>query len=206
MTTSHAPVGQGGGPGVVPAIPRRAYRLLLVRGAVALALGIAVLLSGSKFSRLTTFVAVYWIVAALLTLRWVSGNPALPHRRIGFAAGVTALVAGMAVVFRGLLDELLSRAALLDILGVSALATGLLRMSGWFHDDQLGREHPRRRYRFVIGTLEIVLGVALFLTDEAATDQIRIALAVWGLTTGTFLLLDGLTLRRLAHSSTGGPT
>ncbi len=198
-----ATAGLDGEPAAGPALPRWAYRLFLVRGVVALALGLALLLSGSSLSRLTTFVAVYWIVAALLTLRWVGGKPTLPHRWLGFLAGATALVAGTAVVLRGALGALLSRGALLDMLGLSAIATGLVRFGGWFHDDQLGREHPRRRYRFVIGTLEIVLGIALLLTDEGPTDQIQIALGVWGLATGTFLLLDAFTLRRLVRGTTG---
>jgi hypothetical protein len=43
-------------------------------------------------------------------------------------------------------------------------------------------------------------GVALLLADKAATDQIRVALSVWGLSTGTFLLLDALMLRRATRT------
>lgn len=59
-------------------VPRWAYYVFLVRGAVALSLGVALLLAGSDLNRLTTFVAVYWIVAALLTLSWVSTHRAAP--------------------------------------------------------------------------------------------------------------------------------
>lgn len=194
------PAGAGPGPGAARKVPRRAYRLFLARGVVALSLGIALLLSGSNLSRLTTFVAVYWIAAALLTLRWVVGRPTLPHRWFAYVAAVTGLAAGALVVLRGLLDLLVSRGVLLDVLALSAIATGLLRLSGLLHDDQLAGEHPRRRYRFVIGTLEILLGVALLVTDEGATTQIRVVLAAWGLATGTFLLLDAFTLRRLTQT------
>lgn len=100
---------------------------------------------------------------------------------------------------------MLGRGVLLDLLGASAIATGLLRLSGALHDDQLAREHPRRRYRFVVGGIELLLGVTLLMANEAASDQIRVAVAVWGLVTGTFLLLDALMLHRLTRSPPGRP-
>lgn len=186
-------------------LPRRAYVLFLVRGAVAFALGITLLTTGSNLDRLTTFVAVYWIVAALLTLHWVAAHRTQPHRRLGFLAGTIGLVAGIAVVLRPLLDAVLGRGVLLDLLGASAIATGLLRLSGTLHDDQLARERPRRRYRFVMGGIEVLLGVTLLIANEAASEGIRVAVAVWGLVTGTFLLLDALMLHRLTRSPPGRP-
>jgi uncharacterized membrane protein HdeD (DUF308 family) len=181
-------------------LPRWAYVVFVARGIVALALGVSLLLAGANLSRLTTFVAVYWIVAALLTLHWVVVHRVVPHRRLAFGAGTLALVAGLAVVLRSVIHALVGEELLLDLLGASAIAIGALRLSGTIHDDQLAQDHPRRRYRFVVGTLEVLLGVALLLADEAATDQIRVALGVWGLSTGTFLLLDALMLRRATRA------
>jgi uncharacterized membrane protein HdeD (DUF308 family) len=104
---------------------------------------------------------------------------------------------------RKLLDVLLSQGLLLDVLGASAIATGVLRLLGMLHDDQLSPEHPRRRYRYVVGSLEVILGAALIVAERGATIEIRFVLAVWGLATGTFLLRDAFMLRRLARSETG---
>ena len=104
------------------------------------------------------------------------------------------------MVLRSVIHALVGDGLLLDLLGASAIAIGGLRLSGTIHDDQLALDHPRRRYRFVVGTLEVLLGVNLLLADEAATDQIRIALSIWGLLTGTFLLLDALMLRRATRT------
>jgi uncharacterized membrane protein HdeD (DUF308 family) len=177
-------------------LPQWAYVVFVARGTVALALGISLLFAGANLSRLTTFFAIYWIVGALLTLHWVVVHRVLPHRRLGFVAGSIALVAGVAVVLRSVIHALVGEGLLLDLLGASAIAIGSLRLLGTIRDDQLAQDHPRRRYRFVVGTLEVLLGVALVLADKAATDQIRVALSVWGLSTGTFLLLDALMLRR----------
>jgi uncharacterized membrane protein HdeD (DUF308 family) len=181
-------------------LPRWAYVIFVARGTVALALGVSLLFAGANLSRLTTFVAIYWIVAALLTLHWVLVHRVVPHRRLAFVAGTLALVAGLAVVLRSVIHALVGEGLLLDLLGASAIAIGILRLLGTIHDDQLAQDHPRRRYRFVVGTLEVLLGVALLLADKAATDQIRVALSVWGLSTGTFLLLDALMLRRATRT------
>lgn len=181
-------------------VPRWAYVIFVARGTVALALGVSLLFAGANLSRLTTFFAIYWIVGALLTLHWAVVHPVLPHRRLGFVAGSIALLAGAVVVLRSVIHALVGEGLLLDLLGASAIAIGCLRLLGTIHDDQLAQDHPRRRYRFVIGTFEVLLGVALVLADKAATDQIRVALSVWGLSTGTFLLLDALMLRRVTRT------
>jgi len=181
-------------------LPRWAYVVFVARGTVALALGVSLLFAGANLSRLTTFVAIYWIVAALLTLHWVVVHRVVPHRRLAFVAGTLALVAGLAVVLRSVIHALVGDGLLLDLLGASAMAIGILRLLGTIHDDQLAQDHPRRRYRFVVGTLEVLLGVALLLADKGGTDQIRLALSIWGLSTGTFLLLDALMLRRASRA------
>jgi len=47
-----------------------------------------------------------------------------------------------------------------------------------------------------------VLGIALLTAEQAATDEIRLVLALWALATGTFLLMDALTLRSLTRNRT----
>lgn len=197
--TSDSDSRESSGPpaGRTPGVSRFAYVVFVIRGAVALVLGLALLVAGANVSRLVTFVAVYWAVAGLLTLRWAGARHALPHRPVALAAGVLGLVAGVAVVLRKLFDVLLSEGAFLDFLGASAIAIGVLRLVGLLHDDQLARERPRRRYRFVLGALETILGVTLVLAEQGPTRQIQLTLAVWGLATGTFLLLDALRLRSL---------
>jgi len=103
------------------------------------------------------------------------------------------------------LEGLIDQGLVLDLLGLCAIATGLLRLSGVFRDDQLAGERPRHRYRLVVGALDVVLGVALVVVSERSVPDIRLALGVWGLLTGTFLLLDALRLRRLDRSRRGAP-
>jgi uncharacterized membrane protein HdeD (DUF308 family) len=185
-------------------VTRRAYYVYLVRATFALALGVALLLTGSGLSNLATDIAVYWIVAAVITLRWVGVHREAGGRRIGFFAGGLALVAGVALALRHPLSGLFSEAALLNFFGATAIAMGLLRLSGRLHDDQLGEEDPRRRYRIVAGLLDVVLGVVLLTASDRTSTGIRLAVAAWALSTGTLLLLDGLMLRRFAGSQRAG--
>ncbi len=187
-------------------LPRWTYWVFLARGSFALALGAALLVSGSGLSLLGNFLAVYWIVGALLTLHWAIGSRAARGRRLGAVAGVIGIVAGILVLFRELLDGFVGQGYLLDLLGLCAIATGLLRLSGGFRDDQLASENPRGRYRFVVGTLDLGLGVALIAVSEGTVSTVRPLLAVWGLLTGTFLVLDALRLRRFERSSRGAAT
>jgi uncharacterized membrane protein HdeD (DUF308 family) len=183
-------------------LPSWAFWLFLVRGAVALGLAAALLLSDAGVSRLGSFVAVYWLVGALLTLRWAVRNRRSSGSGLGGIAGLSGLVIAIAALVRHLIHHLVGQGLLIDLLGLSAVAMGLLRLVGAFHDDQVGGDAPRRRYRTIIGTLDLVLGLALLSADDKSAAQIRITLGAWGLLTGTFLVLDAITLRRLARSPT----
>ena len=182
-------------------LPSWAFWVFVIRGSVALALGVALLLAGDVLSKLGTFVAVYWIIAALLTLHWAAHHRSVPGWRVGGAAGLVGLVVGVMFLFRELLNTFIDEGLLLDLLGLSALAMGVVRLLGGFHDDQMAGDSPRLRYRVVVGALDIVLGLALLVASETSASQIRLALGVWGLLTGTFLLLDALRLRRLGSPS-----
>jgi uncharacterized membrane protein HdeD (DUF308 family) len=183
-----------------PHVTRRAYYIYLARATFALALGVALLLTGSTLSNLATFIAVYWILAAVVTLRWVGAHRQARGRRLGLVAGSAALAAGVALALRRPLEDLIGEDALLDFLGVTAITMGVLRVSGLLHDDQLGNEHPRSRYRIVAGLLDVVLGLVLITASDRTATGIRLAVGAWALSTGTLLLLDGLMLRRLVKS------
>jgi uncharacterized membrane protein HdeD (DUF308 family) len=180
-----------------------AYWVFLARGCLALALGAMLLVSDSGLTLLGNFLAVYWIVGAVVTLRWAAGNRPAAGHRLGTVAGLIGIVAGILVLLRAVLKEIVGRGHLLDLLGLCAMVTGLLRLSGAFRDDQLSRDGPRGRYRFVVGALDVGLGVALIAVSQDTVSTVRLALGAWGLLAGTFLLLDAIRLRRVG-SPRGG--
>jgi hypothetical protein len=93
-------------------------------------------------SNLGTFVAVYWIIGAVLTLRWVAQLRSAPGWRVGSVAGLIGVVVGIMFLVRELLHTFIEEGLLLDLLGLSAVTMGLLRLLGGFHDDQIAGDEP----------------------------------------------------------------
>lgn len=182
-------------------LSRRGWWLTFVRGSVALCLGGALLVAGAGQSRLATFIGIYWLLGAMLTIRWVVRSREAPGRRLGaLAAGIGAVTAG-AVLARRPLDDVVGTGVLIDLVGVGAIATGAMRMLGGFRDDQLADERPRRRSSVLVGALDVGLGIALILSSDSTSTWVRFVAAAWGLVGGTLLLVDALRLRRFTRTS-----
>jgi uncharacterized membrane protein HdeD (DUF308 family) len=179
----------------VDAPPRWAFVVYLVRGGLALTFGVAVLVFGTGLARLCTFVALYAVAAGAVTLHWFvrrrgAGGP------LALVVGLLWVGTGVAVLLRGPLEGAIGEGVLLNLFAVVAITTGVIRVTGHFHDDQLAGVEPRRRYRFVVGPLDVLLGLAVLVADEHTSAGIRVTLGVWGLVTAAFLILDGLEVRR----------
>jgi len=170
--------------------------IVLFRAIVALALGIGVLVGSGERPMLANFIAVYWLLGSLLTLRWVLTHRWITGARLGLAAALVGLTAATLLLLRDALEGTIAPETTFDLLGLTAILSGTLRLLGGFHDDQIPGVRPRLRHRVLIGILDIGLGLALVLTEGRSTATV-IAAGVWALVGGTLLLLDALTLRRL---------
>jgi uncharacterized membrane protein HdeD (DUF308 family) len=111
-------------------------------------------------------------------------------------AALVGIVAGVLVLLRFLLRDAVSADAVLALLGVAAVLTGVLRLSGAFHDDQVAADRPRLPHRVALGVLELAMGAVLLLAHDL-TRPVAIVAGLWGLAGGTILLLDALALRRM---------
>lgn len=183
---------------------RRASRLwwvFLLRGVAGLLLGISVLLGSEHTETLASFIAMYWLVGALLTIRWVLANRWRPGSRLGMAAAVTGILAASLVLARNVLDDAVPIRFTLATLGAAALLTGVLRLFGAFHDDDESVIARRRAKRLVLGTLEVVLGMLLLFAEDHSRLLVVVA-GIWGLVGGTILMLDAFSLRRLSRTPT----
>ena len=178
------------------AAPARLWLLMLARAAVALLLGLTVLALDDKARpALANFIGVYWLIGSLLTLRWVWRNRRMPGNRLVSAAAAAGVVAGILVLARLLLEDVLSVGVVLTLLGVTAILTGLLRLSGTFRDHVVeGRS--RLPHRVALGALEIVLGILLVLA-RSPTRPVAVAAGLWALVGGAIMLVDALELRRM---------
>jgi uncharacterized membrane protein HdeD (DUF308 family) len=175
----------------------RLWGIMLARAVVALLLGLSVLLAEKTRPALGNFIGIYWLLGSLLTLRWVSRNRGERGARLVWAAAAMGILAGVLVLAREALQDMLSADVVLTLLGLTAVLTGLLRLSGTFRDHVID-DRPRLPHRVALGLLELALGVALLLADRA-TRAVAIAAGLWAIVGGTIMLVDALALRRMAR-------
>ena len=177
--------------------PARLWWILLARAAVALLLGLSVLLAEKSRPALGNFIGVYWVLGSLLTLRWVSEHRRERGSRLAWAAAALGILAGVLVLARFALEDVLSANLVLTLLGLTAILTGLLRVSGTFRDHVIAGR-PRLPHRVALGVLELALGVALLLAHRASRP-VAIAAGLWAVVGDTIMLVDALALRRMGR-------
>src|SRR6266568_1459695 len=199
----HAPVtpsGPGGGAaastrqgGAPPA--RRMWWIPAIRGAIAVALGVLAIATGSDRAALVNFLGIYWLFSAVLIIAWALRARWKPGSRLGLVAGIIGLVAGLLVLGRHVLEPVVSARFLVDAFAVSAVLTGTLRLAGAF-------EVERRTGRWwtfgglALGSVEIVLGAIVLYAGSGNLRLVTAAVGAWGLIGGTLLLLEGFKIRR----------
>ena len=196
------PAGPGGGEaasfsedgdGAPPA--RRLWWIPAIRGAIAVALGVLAIATGSDRAALVNFLGIYWLLSAVLMLAWALRARWKPGSRLGLLAGMIGVLAGLLVLGRHLLEPVVSARFLVDALGVSAVLTGTLRLAGAF-------EVERRTGRWwtfgglALGSVEIVLGAIVLIAGSGNLRLVTAAVGAWGLIGGTLLLLEGFKIRQ----------
>jgi uncharacterized membrane protein HdeD (DUF308 family) len=181
------------------------WLILSVRGLVALFLGVSVLIASWGQDRLATFIGVYFILAGAQALRYAGAASARSRVRIRRVAGIIAIVFAVLVITRETLAGAIPQHLVLTLLGLATIAIGLMRLAGGFSEedpratDQAWRRPPVTDVG--LGIAELVLGVALIVGDRGG---IRPAVAVWGLVSGTALLVDARRARRDRTQPPGG--
>ena len=163
--------------------------LMALRGAVALALGVAVLVTRTGEDRLATFIAVYFVLAGLDALASARAADVSRRRRLRRSAGIVSILLAVFVLIRETLAGAIPTSVVFGLLGVGMIAIGGMRLGGGFTDEEAlqGRRHRPSATDIALGIAEVVLGAAL-TTDNF--DEIWPAMAIWGIVGGTALLLD----------------
>ena len=106
----------------------RFWWISVIRGIISLLLGTAVLVTQGNRVLLGNFIGAYWMLSGLLTFRWALTVRWLRGSRIGLAAGILSVMAGLLVLLREQLRELIAPNTLINILGAAAVLTGFLRL------------------------------------------------------------------------------
>jgi uncharacterized membrane protein HdeD (DUF308 family) len=176
----------------------------IARGTLALLLGGALLLQREGTSEtLATFMGLYWLIGGILTLAFEREIRALGVRRLPIVAGLFGVLAGGAVLIRGVIVQAQPSAEETFLLiGVLILVTGVTNVGAGVQTGS-GPGRQRTREALVLGTLEVVLGVALIVSRGAPAAFLVIATMAWALAVGVVLLIHGL---RMTRRLTTGPT
>jgi uncharacterized membrane protein HdeD (DUF308 family) len=177
----------------------RFWWISLLRGCLALLLGVGALITGASQPMLVNYIAVYWLLGGILTARWAMGIRWRAGSRLGLAAGVLGIGTGLVLLARHTLDDLVSPEVLISIVALTTVATGCLRLLGAFEVE----EHTGHRWTIggvILGSVEVCLGAMLFFARDAQASTVRITIGVWGLVAGTLLLLQGV---RMLHIRQG---
>ena len=172
----------------------RLWWIGVLRGVVALALGVSALLASSSPERLATFLALYWLAGGVMTLRlaWAM-RPSLGFR-LASVAGVVAIMAALLVFLREYLAGAISPVTTINILGLAALSMGTLRLVGAFEIER----RTGHRWSFgglILGVLEVGTGILLVATDTVSRG-VMITIGVWALASGTLLIVEAVRARR----------
>ena len=173
----------------------RLWWIPAIRGAIAVALGVLAIATGSDREAVVNFLGIYWLFSAVLMLAWALRARWKPGSRLGLLAGVIGVLAALLVLGRHLLESVVSAGFLVDALGVSAVLTGTLRLAGAF-------EVERRTGRWwtsgglALGSVEIVLGAIVLFVGSGNLRLVTAVVGAWGLIGGTLLLLEGFKIRR----------
>jgi uncharacterized membrane protein HdeD (DUF308 family) len=109
--------------------PKRnmAHWVTLARSILALTLGLVLILQPDKARpMLVNFIGMFWLMGGVMSLRWgVSGEQA---RRMSVIIGVVGIVAGVLILGRFLLAQVVGEEPMVLVLGVIIVLTGLVHV------------------------------------------------------------------------------
>lgn len=172
---------------------RAAYWITLVRSVLALALGLALIIHPDK-SRpmLINFIGMFWLAAGIMSLRWgTSGERA---RRVSVVVGIVGIVAGVLVLARFLLSQLVGEAPIVLLIGVIVVLTGLVHV---FEGFRTGTDRQRQRswISTLLGVFEIVLGVVVLLWRDDFGPLFYAVVVSWAFLAAFVLFREALRQR-----------
>jgi uncharacterized membrane protein HdeD (DUF308 family) len=178
----------------------RFWWISVLRGCLGLFLGMGALFTKADQSTLVNFIGVYWLLTGLMTTRWAIGIRWKAGSRIGLAAGVLGIATGVVLLVREAFGGVLGETVIIGIVALTVGAVGCLRLVGAFEIE----EHAGHRWTIggiVLGSVEVILGVILFIARDADASTVRTLLGVWGLVAGVLLLLQGTRMLRARRAT-----
>jgi len=167
----------------------------LARGAIAIALGISLLLNPDEArASVLRYMGLYWLASGVLNLLWGASRARVAE--LWLATGLVELIGGgMILLFPWF--AIFDVVTVVHLFGLIALTTGLLHIiagmvvrhrhgPGW----SLGS--------FMMGVLQFALGVLVLTTPEGIHPLTVLAASAWAFVGGAGLISVSLRARKLA--------
>jgi uncharacterized membrane protein HdeD (DUF308 family) len=179
---------------------QRLWWLNLIRGIVALGVGILILgwpsVGGSLF---VNFLAIFWLTSGLMSLQW--GVSMHQRRGLWLVAGIVGTVVGAALLLRFSYQRYLDPAQAVRILGALALFVGLINIFGGFRTPDMTREQSMGR--LILGLFEVGLGVLLIIID-ALGPLSKLLAGGWAFIGGMVLIVQAFQMRKAVKATPVG--
>lgn len=174
-----------------------AFWISLGRALFAIALGVAILIQPDKARPLLgNFIGGFWVAGSLISLRW--GLAQDRSKWLTIAVALLGALAGLLMVGRGVAGRVVPEVALMNLLGIVALLTGLLHITGHLRVKKFSESH-RTDSGTILGAFEMFLGVILLLTPITPAEErpfLSLIAVGWALAGGAVILHDALRMRK----------
>ena len=176
-------------------LPEVAFGLSILRGVVAIGVGLLLFFIPEKTGPMVgNFMGVFWLTSGIALLRRNRHDPLLQAMgsRTAKIIAVVAILAGLAVVTRGLSEQVVPRGTLISLLGIVMLVTGFLhlvsvvRVGGLF-------QHIDRLLGALMGIFELILGLALVVSPLDRNPVMYGMATIWSLAFGVLVLARAFT-------------
>jgi uncharacterized membrane protein HdeD (DUF308 family) len=181
-------------------IMQRLWWLNLVRGIVALFVGILIL-GWPNIGRtlFVNFLAIFWLASGLVSLQW--GFSVHQKKGLWLVAGVVGTVVGSALLLRFFYQRYLDPGLAIRILGTLALFVGLINISGGFRTADTTREQSLGR--LLLGLFEVGLGLLLIILD-ALGPLSKLLAGGWAFIGGIVLIIQAFQMRKAKKATLVG--
>lgn len=170
-----------------------AFWITLARAILAMALGLAIIVYPDKTRPLlVNFIGMFWLVGGIMSLRWgISGERA---RLSSVVVGLIGVLAGLLVLGRFLIQNLVHETGVVVLLGSVIVLTGLIHV---FEGFLVRADHQRQRswLSTLMGILELLLGVAVLVWRQNFGPVFYGVVTVWAFLGAVALLREALVKR-----------
>ncbi len=164
--------------------------LLLLQGIAAIILGLLLLTQPASTAEvIVIFVGAYWLVSGAFSMVYIFTEAGRAHWIWSFVSGAIGVLAGILVLRHPLFSTILLPAIFVIVIASLGILIGTFDLIRGFKGDGMGA--------YVLGVLNILIGLWLWLHPLAAALSLPFVLGIFGLVGGIFLIYNSFQARKL---------